>query len=52
MIGKLPHENQTNLFKPLLVDFIDLRHELVLLAKTIDWRELEKELTEYYSKKG
>ncbi|KAF0151238.1 MAG: transposase IS4 family [Ignavibacteria bacterium] len=52
MIGTLPFENQTNLFKPLIVDFIDLRHELVLLAKTIDWRGLEKELTEYYSKKG
>lgn len=52
MIGKLPNEHQRNLFNPLLVDFIDMHHELVLLAKTIDWRELEKELSEYYSKKG
>ena len=52
MIGTLPNENQSNLFKPLLVDFIDMHHELVLLAKKINWRELEKELSEYYSKKG
>jgi transposase, IS5 family len=52
MIGTLPHKNQTNLFKPLLAEFIDMHHELVLLANTIEWRELEKELSEYYSKKG
>ena len=32
MIGKLPDRNQRNLFQPSLVDFIDMGHELVLLA--------------------
>ncbi len=52
MIGKQAPENQTNLFKPLLVEFINLHHELVLLSKVIDWSQLEKELSEYYSLKG
>ena len=52
MIGKLKNENQSDLFKPLLVDFIDMRHELVLLANKIDWKHLEKELSVYYSHKG
>jgi len=52
MIGKLTNENQSDLFKPLLVDFIDMRHELVLLSNKIDWKHLEKELSVYYSNKG
>ena len=52
MIGKLKNENQSDLFKPLLVDFIDMRHELVLLSNKIDWKHLEKELSVYYSNKG
>ncbi len=52
MIGKLPNKNQSDLFKPMLLDFIDNRHELVLLADTIDWNHLEKELSVYYSDRG
>jgi IS5 family transposase len=52
MIGKLPNKGQSDLFKPLLLDFIDTRHELVLLANKIDWNHLEKELSVYYSKQG
>jgi IS5 family transposase len=52
MIGKLPKKNQSDLFKPLLIDFIDMRHELVLLSNKIDWKHLEKELSVYYSTKG
>jgi len=52
MIGKLPNRNQSDLFKPLLIDFIDMRHELVLLANKIDWNHLEKELSVYYSDRG
>ncbi len=52
MIGKLPDQAQGNLFKPLLIDFIDPHHELVLLAKKIDWNHLEKQLSVYYSDKG
>ena len=33
MIGKSPDRNQGELFRPLLKDFIDMNHELVLLAE-------------------
>jgi IS5 family transposase len=36
MLGKLPEITQRNLFRPMLKDFIDPRHELVLLADAID----------------
>lgn len=52
MIGKLPNQKQSDLFSPLLVDFIDMQHELVLLCQKIDWTHLEKELSCYYSTKG
>ncbi len=32
MIGKLPEKGQRDLFRPMLKDFIDMSHELVLLA--------------------
>lgn len=37
MTGKPPHQTQRDLFQPLLIDFLDRRHELVLLADKIDW---------------
>ncbi len=52
MIGKLQDHNQTDIFKPFLIEFIDMNHELVLLAKKIGWNTLEKELSEYYSDRG
>ncbi|MDR0729338.1 MAG: hypothetical protein LBF19_04355 [Prevotellaceae bacterium] len=36
MTGTLPDKNQRELFRPLLVDMIDKRHELALLADTVD----------------
>ena len=32
MIGKTANQNQGDFFQPLLKDFIDLSHELVLLS--------------------
>jgi IS5 family transposase len=52
MIGKLPQKGQRDLFRPLLEDFINLNHELVLLATMIDWDYFEKEFSVYYSEKG
>jgi len=49
MIGKLPEVTQRELFRPILKDFIDPRHELVLLANAIDWRYFENEFEPYYS---
>lgn len=52
MIGKLPQKSQRDLFRPMLDDFIDMSHELVLLAKQIDWSYFEKEFAPYYSDTG
>jgi IS5 family transposase len=52
MIGKTPVQNQRDMFNPLLTDFIDMNHELVLLAKKIDWSYFEKEFSKHYSHTG
>ena len=52
MIGKGPDQKQRDMFCPLLSDFIDMGHELVLLAKKIDWAYFEKEFGQYYSNVG
>ena len=43
MLGKLPKITQRDLFRPMLKDFIDPQHELVLLADKIDWQYFENE---------
>ena len=52
MTGKSPNQDQKNLFQPLLKEFIDMNHELVLLANKIDWKHFEKSLSQYYSNTG
>ena len=52
MIGKSPSQEQRNLFEPLLTDFINDQHELVLLAKKIEWNYFDKEFGELYSNTG
>jgi IS5 family transposase len=51
MTGKL-QLNERELFRTRLEDLINPRHELALLAKTIDWQYFEKEFSGYYSEKG
>lgn len=51
MLGKNP-KKQPELFRPMLVDFIDDHHELVLLSNKIDWSYFEKEFAPLYSKTG
>ena len=41
-----------SLFAPLLVDIIDPTHELVALARRIDWEWLDEQLAPLYSRKG
>ena len=40
------------MFRPLLKDFIDMNHQLVLLADKIDWSYFEKEFAPLYSNTG
>lgn|SRR5690606_17773225 len=51
MLGKNP-KKQPELFRPMLVDFIDHKHELVLLSEKIDWNYFEEEFSPLYSKTG
>jgi len=37
MPGKSPIKSQRDLFRPILEDFIDIRHKLILLSDKIDW---------------
>ena len=37
---------------PLLLDFIDLSHEIFLLNNKIDWDYFEKDFSKYYSNNG
>ena len=52
MLKKTPKEIQGDLFRVRLVDFIDMNHELVLLANNIDWTYFEKAFEKYYSDQG
>lgn len=52
MLGKSPPQNQKDLFRPLLREFIDMEHPLVLLAHKIDWSYFEKEFAPLYSYTG
>jgi len=52
MIGKIPNQNQRDLFEPLLKDFIDMSHELILLSDKIDWKYFDEDFSRYYSNTG
>ena len=52
MMGKNFNQNIGSLFNDRLVDMINLKHELVLLANKIDWSYFEKEFADKYSKRG
>lgn len=52
MIGKTDKKKQHDMFRPMLIDFIDTQHELVLLADKMDWKYFENELSPFYSQVG
>lgn len=52
MLGNSPNQNQTNLFSPLLKQFISMDHELVLLAERIEWKYFEDSFKDFYSNTG
>jgi IS5 family transposase len=52
MLGKSPNQGQGDLFRPLLVSFIDPSHELIKLFNIIDWKSIENEFEGYYSNVG
>lgn len=52
MIGKTDKTPQLNLFEIPLISFINLKHELVVLSKEIDWDNIEKAFSSYYTDFG
>jgi transposase, IS5 family len=51
MLGKSPIA-QSDLFRPLLIDFINLNHELVHLSAKINWSVIEQAFSSHYSNTG
>jgi IS5 family transposase len=47
MLGKLQNKEQFEFFRVRLEDMINLNHELVLLANTIDWNYFKKKIKAY-----
>lgn len=54
MLGKSLNQSspQTNIFKPLLSSFIDLKSPLVVLCQKINWVGLEADFAKFYASKG
>lgn len=52
MLGRSPNQNQKNIFMPLISEFIDMNHELVLLSNKIDWKHFDKSFAPLYSNTG
>ena len=52
MKGKLPNQEQRNLFHPILIEIINPNHELVILAGKMDWQSFENEFGPLYSTTG
>ena len=52
MKGTLPEQSQRELFRPLLRDMIDPKHELKLLADRIEWDYFEKKFSPLYAAVG
>ncbi len=52
MKGKLPPQEQRNIFRPILSEIINSKQELVVLSTRIDWKRVENEFGHLYSKTG
>jgi IS5 family transposase len=52
MIGKIDKTPQLNIFEVPLIQFINMKHELVELSRQIDWEAIEKQFSVYYTDFG
>lgn len=50
--GKLPDQEQENLFHDILIELFNPNHGLVVLTRKIEWKTFEKEFAPLYSKTG
>ena len=51
-MGRTPNKQQVTIFQTPLINFINLDHELALLAQYNDWEEVENEFKGYFSENG
>jgi hypothetical protein len=51
MIKKVPSATNRDLFRTLLTDLINPKHELALLSDKIEWAYFENEFKGFYSEK-
>ena len=52
MKGLSPDQNQPSLLHPMLRDQLNPKHPLFLLSEKMPWRNIEKELLQFYSNTG
>ncbi len=52
MKGKSPNQNQKNIFRPILEEIVNPKHELVILSHKIEWKTFEDEFSKLYSHIG
>jgi hypothetical protein len=52
MRGLSPNQDQKHFFYTNLVEFINPKHELSLLAQAIDWQQFETDFAQFYSNLG
>jgi len=52
LVGKGDTKRQRDLFRPMLMDFINIGHELVLLGNKMDWNYFEGAFSGLYSTVG
>lgn len=52
MVGKIDKNPQLSIFEIPLTNFINLKHELCILASEIDWDLIEKDFSVYYTDFG
>lgn len=52
MLGKFLPQDQHDLFRMRLDQMVNMSHELIILAKEVDWNWIESELKDSYSEEG
>lgn len=52
MKGKSPNQNQRNIFRPILEEIINPKHDLAILSQRIEWKTFEDEFSKLYSHTG
>ncbi len=52
MKGKLPAQEQRNIFRPILIEIINPCHEVAVLSAKVEWKRFENDFGQLYSNTG